>query len=661
MSGSEMSGPPMAGSAPPGPWVPGPATRDPLSDGWWDTPHVPLWSPPRRSRATLWWTLGVGGGLLLAGLALGLALDLDQDGISTAAELGSSRFWDADTDDDGLDDGWERSRGLDVRSPDSDGDTVPDGEEVQRRGDPLAWDSDRDGVDDRDEPTQDCDLDGHDAIADPDDDGDFLLDGDEEVATRCLADADGDGLRDGEEGARRCITRTDCDLDGLPDATEVEAGWDPLDPDTFDTGILDAVTYVLAQAGQSPSGDDDADGIPDAWETSDGLIDWGPFTPRPGQRDLLVEFVRVQGPDSSPHADVLPFDDAYDAVQRMFAGEGIVLDWTETVVHTSREQRPGWIDTDLDYYLRVLDESRGGDNPYVTSVVLLPQTLQRDVGDILGASFLRQMLAAVDYGVHSTVLFHDDDGDVYGISPGVESHIASGDLAFIRAQGFDSGTQRTDGTYVLRSDPFGSTPGFRIEWLGEWFQSDIDLIVDGGGTHTLTYEGTFLDAPELATTIAHELGHTFGLCHTHEFECYRDLPDGQRPLRDTSTMSYNAPNGTLRFLPAEWRLVLEVMQCPPEAPLTLVADGADAFDVMVEKYVPADAFDGARSCTDREAVPVDLLPVPDAAAYAWSYGDAPGPPRAGYAVWFGVAVLVVVAAGTTTAGIVAARITRRGL
>jgi hypothetical protein len=604
----------------------------------------------------VWWGLGAAGGLLLLAAAVGLVLDLDRDGIATFAELGDTRFWDSDTDDDGLADGWERKNGLDARAADSEMDGVPDGEEVERRGDPLHADSDGDGVPDASEPRGDCDGDAYDAIADPDDDDDGLLDGDESLLTRCDPDADGDGLLDGEEGAARCITRRDCDHDGLDDARETAAGFDPLDPDTYDTGLLDGVAYALAVAGQPASGDDDADGIPDAWEASVGLIDWGEFAPQPGRRDFLVEFVRVQGPDSGPHADVLPFVDAYDAVQQMFAADGVQMQWVETVVETSTEERPGWIDTDLDHYMDVLAESRSGDNPYVSSVVLLPQTRQQDLGDILGASFLRQMLAAVDYGVHSFVLFRDADDEVYGISPGIESHIASGDLGFIHAAGFDDGSRRADGTYVLRSDASGTTPGYRIEWLGEWFQSDIEFILDEGPTQALVYDSTLLDTEELAATIAHELGHTFGLCHTHEFDCYRHLPASERPLRDTSTMSYAAPNGTLHFLPAEWADVRETLQCPPEGPITLVAQGADAFDIMVSKYVPA-ATDGARSCTDRAPIVADLVAVPDAPAYTWQYDEPPGPPRGGYALWYGLAGLAVAAGGGVGAAFSVRRLT----
>ncbi|MGB1586503.1 MAG: hypothetical protein ACPHID_05600, partial [Thermoplasmatota archaeon] len=292
--------------------------------------------------------------LMVAVLAFGLSLPLDFDG----DDLVLVQEWhagtdplDADTDGDRILDGPERSRGLDPTQRDTDQDGLTDGDELDLRSDPLA------------------------------------------------ADTDEDGVLDGREGAIVCIQRTDCDGDGIPDGAEAPT-FDPLDTDTYDVGLSDAVVAAFEAAGQPAGPDADEDGIPDAWESQPGLITWGPFAPVAGQRDLLVEYIKVVGP-SSGRFD-LDFDPAYEAVAQMFLDGGIQLQWIETVATTTREVRPGFLEgEDLGYYRAALDRGEASGNPFVTTIVLNPQQTQEDLaGEVLGAAFLRSMIATVDYGAH---------------------------------------------------------------------------------------------------------------------------------------------------------------------------------------------------------------------------------------------------------------------
>jgi len=143
--------------------------------------------------------------------------DFDGDGLPTITELkiGTDPF-DADSDDDDLDDGTELSlTRTDPLDPDSNaertsvdesGDGVRDGEE----------DFDGDGL----TATKEVDV-GTDPV---------------------LSDTDGDGLSDLEElDLGTDPLAADSDDDGLRDGQEREAAFetDPLDPDTDDDGVLD--------------------------------------------------------------------------------------------------------------------------------------------------------------------------------------------------------------------------------------------------------------------------------------------------------------------------------------------------------------------------------------------------------------------------------------
>jgi hypothetical protein len=95
------------------------------------------------------------GVTLMRILALnGEAPDADGDGLSDDDEAAyGTDPNDADSDDDGLEDGGEvHDHATDPLSPDTDGDGLPDGDEVNtHHTDPLDADSDRDGLGDGDE------------------------------------------------------------------------------------------------------------------------------------------------------------------------------------------------------------------------------------------------------------------------------------------------------------------------------------------------------------------------------------------------------------------------------------------------------------------------------------------------------------------------------
>jgi hypothetical protein len=115
---------------------------------------------------------------------------------------------------------------------DTDGDGLTDAQEAQVGSDPGVIDTDADGIDDFSE----VDTFGTDPL-NIDTDGDDLADGDEQYifSTDPLnADSDGDGLTDGDEVLTYGTDpfNPDSDGDGSSDAAEVEAGTDPLDPNS---------------------------------------------------------------------------------------------------------------------------------------------------------------------------------------------------------------------------------------------------------------------------------------------------------------------------------------------------------------------------------------------------------------------------------------------
>jgi hypothetical protein len=172
--------------------------------------------------------------------------DSDQDGLLDAVETNTGIFLSitntgtdpalADTDGDGLTDGFEVLAGTDPLAADTDRDGLSDGAETTGGTNPLVADTDGDGIQDGAEGVTGTNP----LLADTDSDG--LLDGAEGAAgtNPLVADTDGDGLSDSAEtntGIYVSGTNTgsnprvaDTDGDGRNDGAEVALGISPLDP-----------------------------------------------------------------------------------------------------------------------------------------------------------------------------------------------------------------------------------------------------------------------------------------------------------------------------------------------------------------------------------------------------------------------------------------------
>ena len=151
----------------------------------------------------------------------------------TAVVIGESSLeyepvtdFEQDSDSDGLPDYYEKILGTDPKNADTDGDGLSDGYEVMYLGtDPLKADSDDNGINDGDE--------------DSDNDGLSNLKECELGTDPKNADTDGDGLSDGEEvnKYRTDPLKYDTDGDKISDGDEIKLGLDP--KSTLSNGILD--------------------------------------------------------------------------------------------------------------------------------------------------------------------------------------------------------------------------------------------------------------------------------------------------------------------------------------------------------------------------------------------------------------------------------------
>ncbi len=240
-------------------------------------------------------------------------VDTDGDGLTDTQETtGSQNPYpspatdpkDADSDDDGLDDGTEVKIGTDPNNPDTDGDGLTDGQEVKGSEnsfpnpatDPLDPDSDNDGLSDGQETSgSENDAFGNEPTNpnDPDTDGDGLTDTEEvtgsendahgnEPTDPNTADTDGDGIDDGDEIDNGTDPNdpldpggpaVDTDGDGLSDVEETTGSendgygnepTNPTDADTDDDGLTDGQEITLGTDPNNP--DTDGDGLLDGQE-----------------------------------------------------------------------------------------------------------------------------------------------------------------------------------------------------------------------------------------------------------------------------------------------------------------------------------------------------------------------------------------------------------
>ncbi len=192
--------------------------------------------------------------------------DFDGDTISNLDEVSyyNSDPLDADTDNDGFDDGYESWWGTDPNNPDSDNDGLSDGDEYWIYGTyPNSADSDGDG----------------------------LVDGIEVNQTNTLptnADTDGDGMNDGFEVTYLLNplvsgdAASDADSDGLSNLWEYKLKLNPRLTDSNSNGISDALEdreldglanlAELTTHNTDPSQPDtDMDTLPDGWELANGF------------------------------------------------------------------------------------------------------------------------------------------------------------------------------------------------------------------------------------------------------------------------------------------------------------------------------------------------------------------------------------------------------
>ncbi len=182
----------------------------------------------------------------------------------------------ADTDGDGIPDGYENQYGLNPNDPsdanaDSDGDGLTNLQEYLNGTSPTNPDSDGDGLPDGYEITYFLDpTSSSDSSSDLDEDGlSNLLE--YQAGTRIdLTDTDGDGIDDFIEFGPR-NRAADSDGDGIVDALDLDSdddGKTDEDEGTDDDDDDGAANYVDLNDADGPEGDQDGDGLSNSLEVT---------------------------------------------------------------------------------------------------------------------------------------------------------------------------------------------------------------------------------------------------------------------------------------------------------------------------------------------------------------------------------------------------------
>jgi len=260
--------------------------------------------------------------------------DADNDGLPDIWEKTYARNYNSmnqftDLDADGLLDAAEFENNTDPGNPDTDGDGLLDGAEITTYGtDPLVADSDGDGFNDEEEVT--LGLDGYltDPL-DPDSDADSLSDSQEMVngTDPGDSDSDNDGLLDGWEVEYALLpivssgdngAAGDPDGDGLLNLEEQTRGTNPQSSDSDGDGLPDGWEVANALDPLSATGDDGADGDADGDGLTNGEELVAGTSPSVADQDLdgvsdADELLNGTNPNN-PDSDGDGFNDGVEAI-----------------------------------------------------------------------------------------------------------------------------------------------------------------------------------------------------------------------------------------------------------------------------------------------------------------------------------------------------------